>query len=121
MPSVESASSTKPVCVYEDKAIDETTARTRDDVENAELLVVMCARYTGKSRALEVWTAVGFSFKLIKNTVYNRSMSRYIIYILIFGRQRRGIGTGREGLFNVTLCKCHSSNVGTGKWQSKIK
>lgn len=84
MPSVESASSTKAVCVYEDKAIDEATAPTRDDVANAELLVVMFARYTEKSRALEVWRAAVFSFKLIKNTVYNRSMSRYIIYILMF-------------------------------------
>lgn len=84
MPSVESASSTKPVCVYEDKAIDGTTARTCDDVANEELLVVMCARYTGKSRALEVWRVAVFSFKLIKNTVYNRSMLRYIIYILMF-------------------------------------
>lgn len=34
MPSVESASSTKPVCVYEDKAINGTTARTRRTVSS---------------------------------------------------------------------------------------
>lgn len=47
-------------------------------------IVVTCARYTGKSRAFEVWRAAALSFKLIMNTVNNRSMSCYMIYILIF-------------------------------------